>query len=288
MSLRSPARSAIIWMGPACQSGALTPLRPRRRTRLTWYHSPPGGGLGPVPRLHLVTRQGSHSWNENGKGTDSVPLAERLFPPCQSQPDILSPVPVEDNGSLDKPHSGPSPDPSLHSPGFKNVVLAFSKVNTLLKVNTALPQPRCPARPLRIWKAAPGWEPGRSPGPDSPGRWRSAGVPGCPATTCWKEALVRAAREASGRHAGAAQPRRGLQPRSPRRVPGRSSRPRPLICQGSRGQSRTTGRGVLQHPGAALVPSPSDSFWRLPRCSLTICGIFSQLLTHSEVHKDLP
>ena len=91
MSWQSPPGTAIVWMGPACPSGALTPVGLRRRARSTWCHSPPRGGLGPEPPLHLVTRQGPQHWNENWKEPDSVPLAEWLFPPCQSQPDILSP-----------------------------------------------------------------------------------------------------------------------------------------------------------------------------------------------------
>lgn len=109
---------------------------------------------------------------------------------------ILGPFPEEDNGSLTKLQLGPSLDPTLQSPNFKNVVLAFSCA-------TSLPIPIPAARPSSPGglETSPGAELGRWTGRDSPCWWRSAGVRGRPAAAFWTWALARAARR-RGRRAG--------------------------------------------------------------------------------------
>lgn len=142
--------------------------------------------------------------------------ASWLCPPCQATVPTLS-IPAR-GVDVQKPHPQTrprtrqcltyprlSPDPSLQSFSFKNAALAFSEV-----------QYRCPpsscaarlSRP-RVWNTVPGESQGRPPRPDSPGRWRSAGAPGCRATACRKG-------RAAGPHrtAAEAQPGRGLPPPS--------------------------------------------------------------------------
>lgn len=112
------------------------------------------------------------------------------MPGDRSQPSIparpwkfQSPFPIEGNGTLAKPHPGPSPNSLLQSPSFNSAILAFSCLNT-----AATPSPaarRSSPGSLDSLVTSPGWEQGRWPGRDSPGRWRSAGAPGCPAAAFW-------------------------------------------------------------------------------------------------------
>lgn len=117
----------------------------------------------------------------------------------------------------------------------------------------ARPQPRRLALRPRGLENSPGWQPGSPSGPDSPGRWRSAGAPGCLSTACWKGALGRAARQ-RGLSLDAAcslwVPRGGSRDSLGPRVSGpahgpppRLARPRLLSWPGSDGQSPATGRG---------------------------------------------
>lgn len=123
---------------------------------------------------------------------------------------------------------------------FKSVDLALSCLNT-----AGHPSPS--AR-----RSSPGVRARTRPGRDSPGRWRSAGAPGCPAAAFWKGALER-------RRGGAGLARRAGGSAWARRAASELQAAEPAA--GCQGKPRTPPR---PGPSSWLVPPPPAGRARWP------------------------